>query len=168
MASTTPDATPTAPTHRKSSTGLKPTPLPPVGDLGMPVQLGAGSVSISVVETCRNILEALKRDRFEELYEVIKNIMPAVTSDDNNAAFTDADVQVTMFVPPRADMAGVLHAFRLGDLTAREVLFSALDNLLIHDCHLLLLFQRFFGITVIAIGISFVASTFSVWQIFGL
>jgi hypothetical protein len=92
-----------------------------------------------VMETCTNIIEALKRDSFEELYEVITNIMPAVTSDEDNEVFTDADSEVTLFVPPRQDVAGVLHAFNLGDLTAEEVLFSVLVILLVWSCQLVIL-----------------------------
>jgi hypothetical protein len=122
----TPRATPTAPTRRKSSTGLETTPSPWVGDMGIPAQLEADSVSIAVVETCTNIMEALKRNKFDDLYEIIKNIMPDVTSDEDKEVFTDASAEVTMFVPPREDVAGVLHAFNVGDLTAEEVRFYAL------------------------------------------
>jgi hypothetical protein len=102
--------------------------------LSIPSELEADSVSIAAVETCTNIIEALKRNEFEELYEIIKNIMPDVTSDEDQAAFFDSDAQVTMFVPPRADVAGVLHAFKLGDLTAEEVRFFPSTVFSFHLC----------------------------------
>jgi hypothetical protein len=139
---TTPVASPTAPIPYKPNAGLEPALSPPVEDLGVPAQFEEDSLSIAVVETCTNILEALNRDKFEELHKIITNIMPAVTSDKNIAVFTDTSAQVTMFVPPRADVAGVLRLLEEGQLTAEEVFVPALVLLLVKCCHRLFLFQH--------------------------
>jgi hypothetical protein len=137
-----PGTTPAAPTHFTPSTGLQPSLSPPVGGLAIPFRLEADNVRIEVVGTCTNILEALKRDKFEELYEVINDIMPAATSNECNAVFSNASAQITFFVPPRADMAKVLQAFKQADLTAEEVLFSTRIVILTSSCHLLQVPQR--------------------------
>lgn len=98
----------------------------PPGNLGVEVvdtDVEAEDVSVSVVATCNNILEALKRDEHEALSRLITDVMPSVTRDEDYKIFTDEAAEVTFFVPPKDAAAGLLHAFEQEDLTAEQVLF---------------------------------------------
>lgn len=73
-----------------------------------------GDVSVSVVTTCENILGALQRDNFTELYQMIRDVLPNDETDKLPGIFTDSDAEVTVFVPPRDATAGVLHSYYRG------------------------------------------------------